>query len=108
VAASGIGTGTGPVGGGVTERFYNRYLSQTLEQSIRQKDGVNRRVFTAQVDIWISGSGSVTKAALAKSTGDKALDANLVAALEEINGLSQPPATLRFPQRIRVRGSRGA
>ena len=100
-----LGVRCGP-SGGISEAFYTRYLSGELQQHVQDEDRVNRFVFTGDFAIWISASGAVTKVELVRGSGDSRRDSVLASVLAAVRGLDAPPASLRFPQRITVRGRR--
>ena len=102
------GTGAGPAGGGISDAFYGRYLSGALQERVENEKKISRQVFTADFNIWIDGSGRVTKAQLIRSSGDAGRDATVQALLEAVRGLDAPPASLRFPQKIAVRGRKSS
>jgi TonB family protein len=105
------GTGTGGGGGdnGFAEAAYRRYLGSELQRAVQSDDTITKEVFSAQVSIWIDGAGRVTQARIRRSTGDHKLDDSLVAALQRMPPLGeQPPANLKFPLAVDIRGRRGA
>ena len=105
----GSGEGGGGGGGGFAEASYARFLSSEIQQAIQSDDHVNRQVFTADVAVWIDPSGRVTRAKIRRSTGNDKIDAELVASLQGMGALSEPPpAAFRFPQHIAIKGKRGA
>src|SRR3546814_8872170 len=66
-APGGTGTGTGAIGDG----FYRRYLGSALEQMIRANNRLNRRVFSADVAIWVGAAGKVTRAEIVRSRSEE-------------------------------------
>ena len=106
--AGATGTGAGPAGGGISDAFYGRYLSGALQERVENEKKISRQVFTADFNIWIDGSGRVTKATLVRSSGEASRDAIVQALLEAVRGLDAPPASLRFPQKIAVRGRKSS
>ena len=101
----GSNCGTGNGGGGMTEAFYRRYLSNALQQRVQGDDKVNRLVFTADLSIVVS-EGRVTQVSLIRSSGRDDRDQQLIRILQGVRGLDRPPSSLRFPQKITVRGRR--
>ncbi|MFM9978823.1 MAG: TonB C-terminal domain-containing protein [Sphingomonadaceae bacterium] len=99
--------GRGGGGGGISDDFFGRYLQSELQQRMQSNGRINRLAFTAEFAIEVNGNGRVTSAALVRSTGDQARDALLRDALEAVRGLDAPPATMRWPQKITVRGRKG-
>ncbi|HEX3431792.1 MAG TPA: hypothetical protein VHT03_13005 [Rhizomicrobium sp.] len=105
----GAGSGGGDVGSGsgLGEASYTRYLGSALQQSIQNDDRVNHLVFSADMAVWVDPNGRITRAAVLKTTGDHNIDQDLVAVLESMPALDEPPpATLEFPQRVRIEGRR--
>jgi len=114
-SGTGLGTpgGTGTclgsncgTGGGIGDAFYGRYLSSQLQDRVEREKKLSRSAFSADFAIWISGAGAVTKVELVKGSGDNGRDDMLASVLSKVSGLDPPPASLRFPQRITVRGRR--
>lgn len=100
------GTG-GPGGGDFGADAYSRYLNSALQQAIQSDERVNRLYFIVQVQVWIGPDGRITRVAIARTSGDAHTDRALVAALEQIGRLDQPPPPqLRFPARIALKGRR--
>ncbi|HLY06412.1 MAG TPA: energy transducer TonB [Rhizomicrobium sp.] len=103
------GSGGGDVGSGsgIGDASYTRYLGTALQQSIQNDDQVNHLVFTADMEVWVDANGRVTRASVLKTSGDQNIDHDLVAALESMPALDEPPPpTLEFPQRVRIEGRR--
>ncbi len=105
VGSTGSGTGAA---GGVSDGFYGQNLRNALQQRIQDQDGVNRQVFSADFAVWVDARGHVTKAELLRSSGDAKRDQRLVAVLEATTDLDAPPASIRFPARITVRGRKSS
>ncbi|MDT0508416.1 TonB family protein [Novosphingobium sp. MMS21-SN21R] len=120
--AAGTGSGMGAPGGAGTclsppcgvvksaapfnEAFYRRTLSSELQSYIDRDKRLSRLVFDAGLHISISSSGVVTSVSLVKPSGKAEVDQQLTAVLRGIRGLSPPPAGVRFPQNVKVRGRR--
>ena len=105
----GAGSGGGDVGSGsgIGDASYTRYLGTALQQSIQNDDHVNHLVFTADMEVWVDPNGRITRASVLKTSGDHSIDQDLVAALENMPALDEPPPpTLEFPQRVRIEGRR--
>jgi protein TonB len=106
---AGSGDGNVGSGGGFADGNYTRYLGSALQQSVQNNDRVNHLIFTADMAVWIDPNGHVTRAKVLKSTGDAKIDDDLVAALQEMPALDEPPPSdLQFPQRVRIEGRRRA
>jgi protein TonB len=107
----GAGSGGGDVGSGsgLGDASYTHYLGSALQQTIQSDDKLNHLVFSADMAVWVDENGRVTRAAVLKTSGDNTIDQDLVAALEQMPALDEPPpTTLQFPQRVRVEGRRRA
>jgi protein TonB len=105
----GAGSGDGNVGSsnGFGEGNYSRFMSSTIQQAVQSNERTSNFVGTAEVDVWIDGDGHVTRAAIARTSGDPMTDQDLVAVLQGMPALDEPPpSSLRFPQRIRIGGKR--
>jgi periplasmic protein TonB len=103
------GSGGGDVGsgGGFGDANYTQYLGTALQQTIQNDDRVNHQVFTADMAVWVNPDGHVTRATVLKSSGDPKIDQDLVAALQDMPALDEPPPSdLQFPQRVRIEGRR--
>ena len=97
----------GAGGGGFAEASYGRYLSGEIQRAVQSDDRVSRQVFQAEVAVWIDGAGRLTRARILKGSGDSRLDQQLIATLEGMRSVGEPPpAAFRFPQRVSIRGRR--
>ncbi|HEY3639076.1 MAG TPA: energy transducer TonB [Rhizomicrobium sp.] len=106
---AGSGDGNVGSGGGLNDGNYSRYLGTALQQSVQNNDRVNHLVFTADMAVWVDANGHVTRASVLKSTGDSKIDQDLVATLQDMPALDEPPPSdLQFPQRVRIEGRRRA
>jgi len=107
----GAGSGGGDIGSGGAfgEASYTRYLGTALQQTIQNDDRVNHLVFTADMAVWVDPNGHITRATVLKTSGDHNIDQSLLAVLESMPALDEPPpSTLSFPQRVRIEGRRRA
>ena len=97
------------IDGGFAEASYGRYLSSEIQQTVQSDDHVNRQIFSAEVAVWFDAAGRLTRARILRTSGDGRLDRQLVASLEGMRALGEaPPAAFRFPQRVTIKGRRGA
>ncbi len=95
-------------GNGFAEASYSRYLATEIQRAVQANDHVNRQVFAVDVAVWIDSAGRLTRAKVVRGSGDARLDDQLVATLEGMRAVGDaPPASLRFPQRVSIRGRRG-
>jgi TonB family protein len=102
------GTGTGPGGGGSgVGREYATRLSARIADALRASPRMRGASVRVEVRVWVNSSGRVTRAQLAGTTGDAALDAAL--ANEIIPGTQLPdgpPRGLGMPITLRINASR--
>lgn len=109
-APSSKGTCIGPNCGGAggpkviagADRFWGRNIANALESHIESSKKVNVDSFVGEFDVWVSGSGVLTRARLVKSSGNGKLDQTVLALLQTARGLKPPPDALPMPQRIKV------
>lgn len=105
--AAGTGGGNIVGGNGFGEGTYSGYMSSTIQEAVQNDDRTNTFIGSAEIDVWIDESGRVTRAVLARSSGDSKTDTALVEVLLSMPALKEaPPSTLQFPQRIRIAGKR--
>jgi protein TonB len=105
----GTGVGSGPVAGGFGESAYRRLMAAEIQQAVQSDERLSKLVFQAEIAIALDSGGRLTTASILKSSGDANLDRNLIAAVQRVGRVSEPPpAGLRFPQQVRVRGRRAA
>jgi TonB family protein len=105
----GAGSGGGDVvaGSGFGDANFGRFLSSTIQQVVQSDARTDAFVGTAEIDVWIDAEGRVTRASIARSSGDAKTDQDLIAVLEGMPALNEPPpASLQFPQRVRIGGKR--
>ena len=105
------GTGTGQtagVAGGFNEAAYGRRMGVDIQRAIQGAEKDNRLVFTVDVAVFVDAAGRVTRASILKGSGDAQLDDALLAVLRGARMSEPPPAGLKFPQRVTIRGRRGA
>ena len=101
----GSGGGSGPSGGDFGASAYARYLGGVLQEAVQSDKRVNRLVFTAELALWVDAEGRVTRAAILRSSGNARTDQALVLTLQSVGRLDEaPPATVKFPQHVTVRG----
>jgi TonB family protein len=96
----------GGEGGGVSEALYRRYLSNALQVRVQNDDSVNRLTFTADFAITITPDGRVSRVELLRSSGKEDRDEVLRKIIATVGTLDPPPQSIRFPQKITVRGRR--
>ena len=91
--------GRAPAG---TDRFWGRSFANDLEDYLENKGKLNVDAFVGEFDVWVDGSGSVTRAVLTRSTGNGKLDQQILTLLQAARGLRAPPASIRMPQRMKI------
>ncbi|WP_323120584.1 TonB family protein [Burkholderia alba] len=100
------GSGTG--GGGFGNASYAQYLGYTLQQAIerdkRVQDAGGAR-FTGSLNLWMEPSGRITKVTVVQSTGDARLDEAVIAAVEALGKVDEPPpASSVYPKLVKLQG----
>jgi protein TonB len=109
----GAGDGSGMVGsGGGTGSFgnasYAQYLGYTLQRAIEQdkrvQDAGGAR-FAGSLNLWMDPSGRITKVTIVQSTGDARIDDAVIAAVENLGRVDEPPPpTTVYPKLVRLQG----
>jgi TonB family protein len=103
----GTGDGGPATGGAFAEAAYARFLSSEIQQAVQANSRIDRLFAAADVAVWVGKDGRVTHVKLRRSTGNEKIDGELVATLEHMRPLSEPPPPqFLFPREIRVRGAR--
>lgn len=107
-AGSGGGmSGTG-AGGGLGSGSYARYVSSMLQQALSRDPRTRQLVFEdIQVDLWLGADGKTTRAQLVRGTGASDIDEAVLAMVRALDRIDEkPPASLRFPMRVSMKGRR--
>ncbi len=108
-AGSGGGmSGTGAGGGGLGSGSYARYVSSLLQQALSRDARTRQLVFDdIQIDLWLGADGRATRVQLVRGTGTSDIDDAVLALLRNLDRLDEkPPASLRFPMRVSMKGRR--
>ncbi|WP_199540837.1 energy transducer TonB family protein [Paraburkholderia kururiensis] len=108
----GAGDGSGMVGSGGGGRFgnasYNTYMVYVLQRAIEQDKGVQEAGgsrFTGSLNLWMEPTGRITKVTIAQSTGDAKIDAAVVAAIEALGKVDEPPPpSTTWPVLVKLQG----
>lgn len=108
----GAGDGSGTVGSGGGGRFgnasYAQYMVYLLQRAIEEDKGVQEAGgvhFAGSLDLWMEPSGRITKVAIAQSTGDAKIDAAVVAAVQALGKVDEPPPPgTTYPKRVKLQG----
>ncbi|MDQ0608255.1 protein TonB [Variovorax sp. W1I1] len=107
-AGSGGGmSGTG-AGGGLGSGSYARYVSSLLQQALSRDPRTRQLVFEdIQIDLWLGADGKTTRVQLVRGTGASETDDAVLAMLRALDRVDEkPPASLRFPMRVSMKGRR--
>ncbi|KDB08130.1 TonB family protein [Burkholderia sp. lig30] len=108
----GAGDGSGMVGSGGGGRFgnagYSQYLGSVLQRAVEQdkrvQDAGGLR-FSASLNLWLDPAGRITRVAIGQSAGDPRLDAALIAAVESLGKIDEPPPPgVTYPKWVRLSG----
>ncbi|MEQ5842792.1 TonB family protein [Paraburkholderia acidicola] len=93
--AAGDGSGMAGGGGG---RFgnagYGQYMNYELQRALEQDKNVQEvggTRYAVNLNLWMEPSGRITRVTIAQSTGDAKIDAVVVAAVEAIGQVDEPP-----------------
>jgi protein TonB len=105
---AGKGGGMGGSGGGrVGNGTYGQFLAFTFQRLLRENPELRNQAFALQTDVWLSAVGEITRVELVKSSGNKEVDAQVLAALRASPALQQrPPASMTLPVRMSLQGRR--
>jgi TonB family protein len=100
--------GPGNGGGGFEEASYARFLQSEIQQAIEANSRIDHAFSSADVAVSFSRDGRITGVRIRRSTGNPKVDSELLATLERMRPLSEPPpAQFQFPREIKVKGVRG-
>lgn len=102
----GAGTGAGVIGGGGGgSRFawYGALVKERIQESVAKNEKLRNADYRVMVNVWIDAGGAVSRAELASSTGDTALDGALKLALNSLPPLREgAPADMPQPIKLRI------
>ncbi len=107
-AGSGGGmSGTG-AGGGLGSGSFSRYAASVLQQALLRDPRTRNLGFDdIQIDIWLDAEGRTTRAQLVRGTGTTDIDEAVLAMVRGLERFDEkPPASLRFPMRVSMKGRR--
>lgn len=93
------------LGVGSSEQFswYGQILKGDLIDKLAEIRDIRRDRYSVEVRLWLSPDGHIQRFKVDTSTGDQALDRDLVAALQSLERVSEsPPAGLPQPVRLRI------
>ena len=111
----GAGDGSGMAGSGGGGGFggagYGDYAANVFQRAIEQDKRVQAAGggrYAGALNFWLDPSGRITKVTVAQSTGDERIDAAIVAAVEALGRLDEPPPPgATFPKRVTLQGRPG-
>ena len=96
----------GSGGGGLGTGTYKQYLAGTYQRLMREDPELRKKAFSIQIDLWLGADGQVTKALVAKSSGDAETDAQMLALVRAPRATQKPPASMTLPVRLSLKGRR--
>ena len=106
IRAGGGGGMTGS-GGGLGSRSYSAYVSSALQQAFARDKRTRQLAFDdIRIDIWLDAEGRVTRAQLVGGSGSAESDDAVLAMVRDFRADEKPPASLRFPMRLSIKGRR--
>lgn len=82
---------------------YSHILKSEIHDKLLSYPDIRKKKYSADVKLWISREGKVSKAELAKSTGDRVIDRSLKAALSAMASFAdKPPEGMPQPIQLRI------
>lgn len=106
IRAGGGGGMTGG-GGGLGSRSYSAYVSSALQQAFVRDQRTRQLAFDdIRIELWLDADGRVTRVELAGSSGNATTDQAVLAMVRDFRADERPPASLRFPMRMSIKGRR--
>jgi outer membrane biosynthesis protein TonB len=108
-AGRGGGTaGTGTGGGGLGGASYARYVSSRLQQALSRDPRTRQLAFEdLRLDLWLDAAGKPSRVELVQGSGTSRTDGLVLAVLRELEALDErPPASMRYPMRVSMKGVR--
>jgi TonB family protein len=89
--------------GGSAYSWYAGLLKTELLDQLQEMQDARRGSYSVVVRVWVRADGTIERARLAESSGDKTRDRAIEAALSHIQRLSQaPPADMPQPISLRI------
>lgn len=105
--AAGRGGGMTGGGGGLGAGSYSRYFSNALQQAFSRDARTRQLVFDdIRLDVWLDADGRVNRVQLVQGTGNQQTDEAVQAMVRDFRSDEKPPASLRSPVRISIKGRR--
>jgi protein TonB len=82
--------------------WYKSAVGAELIDRLSENQDIRRKRYSVALRLWLSSDGHIERLHMDGTTGDKALDRRLVAALEDLGRISEPPPQ-GLPQPVRLR-----
>jgi outer membrane biosynthesis protein TonB len=107
-AGRGGGSTGGGGGGGLGAGSYARYVSSRLQQVLLRDARTRHLAFEdIRLDLWLDAAGKASRVELVQGSGTPRVDALVLSVLRELDALDErPPASLRYPMRVSMKGVR--
>ena len=106
-AGRGGGMSGSGAGGGLGAGSYGRYVANALQLAFARDPRTRQLAFNdIRVDLWLDADGKATKALLVQGTGNAQTDEQVLAMVRDFRADERPPAALRFPARVSIKGRR--
>lgn len=106
----GAGDGNGLVGSnggnGAGGSSYEQYLGYTLQEALQRDERTRQLIFDVRANLWLSPTGSVTRAELVASSDTESTDKALLDVLRGLRIDTPPPPNLSMPVRTVIQGRR--
>lgn len=104
---SNVGKGPASAGGGFNAfSYYANLIKGELQRQLTRNKDLREMAYKAEVQVWVSRDGSVSRFDVINGTGDKELDVLLKKAIASASAFSAGPPE-KMPQPIRLRISTG-
>jgi len=100
-----VGSGNG---GGVGNASYARYVSSVLQQALARDPHTRQLVFDdIRIEVWLAADGKTARAQLVQGTGNTSIDEAVLTMVRELDRIDErPPASMRFPMHVSMKGRR--
>ncbi|UXH77414.1 hypothetical protein [Roseateles amylovorans] len=104
----GMTGGGGGGGGGLGNASYARYVSGRLQQALSRDARTRQLAFEdIRLDLWLNADGKPVRIELVQGTGNARIDPMVLAVVRELEAMDErPPAAMRYPMRVAMRGVR--
>ncbi|RSK89853.1 TonB family protein, partial [Pandoraea apista] len=92
---------------GLGSRSYSAWLASSLQQAFGRDQRTRTLAFDdVRIDLWLDADGRATRAQMVRGTGNAAIDDAVLAMLRDFRAEEKPPASLRYPLSMSIRGRR--